>query len=167
MTEKETIFSSSVKYGGIFNFQDFYKFCYDWLNEDFELTLLEKKYVERIEGDAKKINVEWEGVKYVTDYFKFQVKVEFEIIGLKKVEVERDGVKEQTNKGNVKVKVKGVLQRDYKGKFESTGFQKFMRAVYEKWIIASRVEEYEDNLAGKCDEFLSQVKAYLDLEGKK
>jgi len=167
MSEKETIFSSSVKYGGIWNFQDFYKFAYDWLVDEFELFLMEKKYVEKLEGDSKNIDIEWEGIKKVTDYFKFQVKVEFKIIALQNVEVERNGIKEKTNKGSVKVSVKGVLVRDYQGKFEGNAWQKFLRSIYEKWIIPSRIEEYEEKIAGKCDEFLAQLKAYLDLEGKK
>ncbi len=166
MTEKDTIFSSSLKYVGIFNFPDFYKFCYDWLVEEFELFLIETKYVEKLKGDSKEIDIEWEGVKEVTDYFKWQVKVVFKILGLKKIEIERNGVKEKTNEGNVKMSIKGILLRDYKGKFEKNAFQKFLRAIYEKWIIPSRIEEYEEKLAGKCDEFLAQAKAYLDLEGK-
>jgi len=63
--------------------------------------------------------------------------------------------------------IKGTLVRDYDGKFETTAFRKFLRAIYEKWVIASRITEYEDKIAGACDEFLEQAKAYLDLEGKK
>ena len=167
MTEKETIFSSSVKYTGIWNFPDFYRFAYDWLVEEFDLWLMELKYVEKLEGDSKNIDIEWEGVRKVTDYFKYQVKVKFKILGLQKVEIERNGVKEKTNQGSVKVSVKGILQRDYQGKFENNAFQKFLRSIYEKWVIPARIEEYEDKIAGKCDEFLAQMKAWLDLEGKR
>ena len=64
------------------------------------------------------------------------------------------------------MKVKGVLVRDYDGKFESSASRKFYRSVYEKWIIPSRIEEFEEKVAVGCDTFLSQVKAFLDLEGK-
>ncbi|MBD3247344.1 hypothetical protein GF378_01860 [Candidatus Pacearchaeota archaeon] len=167
MTEKETIFSSSLKYQGIWNFSDLYQFAYDWLVEEFDLWLTEGKYVEKLKGDSKNVDIEWEGVRKVTDYFMYQVKIKFRIIALQKVEVERNGIKEKTNKGSVKISVKGVLQRDYQGKFESGAIRKFMRSLYEKWIIPSRIEDYEEKLADKCDEFLAQVKAYLDLEGKR
>ena len=42
-----------------------------------------------------------------------------------------------------------------------------MRGVYEKWVIPSRIEQFEEKLISDCDEFLSQAKAYLDLEGKR
>ena len=167
MTEKEQIFSSSVKNTGLFQFSDFYKFCYDWLTQETGLDISEDKYKEKLTGNAKFINIEWTGTKKVTDYFKYEIKVEFVIENMTDVEVAKDNVKMKSNKGAVQVKVKGNLLRDYKGKFESTATRKFMRSIYEKWIIASRIEEFEDKLFGKCDEFLSQVKAYLDLEGKR
>ncbi len=167
MAEKEEIFSSKVGYNGIFSFSEFYNFCYDWLTEEVGLGISEDKYAEKLQGDSKNIDVEWTGEKKITDYFKFQVKVQFKITGLAKVEVLRGKTKVRTNQGGVKVATKGILIRDYKGKFEKSGFQKFLRAIYEKWVIHARIEQMEDKLVGACDGFLSQAKAYLDLEGKR
>ena len=167
MSEKESVFSSKLKYGGIFHFQDFYKFCYDWLVEEFQLAVTETKYIEKIIGDAKNIDIEWVGSKKATDYFKFGVKVTFKIIGLKKIEVQRNGVKEKMNEGSIEIKISSVLERDWQGKFEQNAFQKFLRSIYEKWIISSRIEQLEDKLVGDSNEFLEQAKAYLDLEGKR
>ncbi len=167
MAEKDTIFSSKIKYGGIFSFSDFYKFCYDWLSEETGLGISEDKYAEKLEGDSKNIDVEWSGSRKITDYFKFEAKIKFKTIALTNVELTQDGAKIKTNKGGIEVSIKGVLVRDYEGKFETTAFKKFLRSVYEKWIITSRIEEMEDKIISGCDEFLSQAKAYLDLEGKR
>jgi hypothetical protein len=86
---------------------------------------------------------------------------------LKKVEIQKGDKKINTEEGEVKVKVTGTLIRDYQGKFDQSGFLKFLRAIYEKWVIPSRIDQFEDKVIGDCDEFLSQAKAYLDLEGKK
>src|SRR3989344_2507735 len=167
MPEKETIFSSKVEYSGIFSFKEFYKFCYQWLKEETGLDLCEVKYEEKILGEAKKILVKWKGEKKVTDYFKYEVEIEFKVDNLTNVEIAQGGAKITTNKGTVSVAVKGDLVRDYQGKFELTAFKKFLRSIYEKWVIPASVEEYKGKLAGDCDEFLGQAKAYLDLEGKK
>ncbi len=167
MAEQETIFSSTVKYAGVFSFKDFYQFCHEWLTEEIGLDIEEGKYEEKIIGNIKEIVVEWKGEKKLTDYFKFDAKVKFEIKGLENVEAMQDGVKIKTNKGSAKVSVKGILVRDYDGKFETSVFKKFLRSIYEKWVIASRIEQFEDYIASKCDGFLGQTKAYLDLEGKK
>ncbi len=167
MVEKETIYSSSMKYGGIFSFKDFYKFCYEWLTEETGLKVEESKYEEKIAGDVKGIVIEWSGKRKLTDYFMFEMKVKFEISGLKNVEVVQEGVKIKTNNGSAKISVKGDLVRDYENKFEGTAMKKFMRSAYEKWIITSRIKQFEDKIAEDCDEFLGQAKAYLDLEGKR
>jgi hypothetical protein len=165
--EKDTIFSSKIKYSGIFKFSEFYKFSYDWLTEEFGLAVVEEQYIEKIKGTSKDIEFKWTGTKEVTDYFKFEVKVKFKILGMEDVEVVQDKVKTKMNKGGIEVKISSTLLRDYKGKFEASFFQKFVRGIYEKWVIPSRISQYEDKLVGKSDEFLSQLKAYLDLEGKR
>jgi len=168
MAEKDTIFSSIIKNEGIFSFKDFYLFCYEWLKEETEMDpLKEEKYEEKIKGDEKDIIIKWIGERKLTDYFRFDVKVEFTVRHLKDIEVSQDGINVRTNKGDVKVSVKGILVRDYQGKFETTAFKKFLRAIYEKWVITSRIVEMEEKMSKECDDFLNQAKAYLDLEGKK
>ncbi len=167
MAETDKIFSSKIKFDGVFSFKDFYNFCYDWLKEETGLDISEDKYTEKLSGDSKNIKIKWTGTKKVTDYFKFEVVLEFDIIGLTNVEINQDNKKIKTNKGSVELKIKGILIRDYQGKFETTAFKKFLRSIYEKMIISSRIEQMEGKLIEDCDEFLAQAKAYLDLEGKR
>ena len=167
MSEKEKVFTSKVKNTGPVDFKDFYRFCYDWLSDETNLIVMESKYVEKLGGDSKNMDIEWNGERKITDYFKFNVKIVWRVIGLKDIEIQKDGQKIKTNTGSIEIKVTGTLVRDYDGKFERTAWKKFLRGVYEKWIIASRVEQYEDKLIGDCDEFLDQAKAYMDLEGQK
>ncbi len=167
MPEKDKIYSSKVKYSGVFNFSEFYKFCHEWLSAELGFDVAEEQYVEKIKGDQKDIEFKWKGSKEVTDYFKFEIGMDFRILGLEKVEVVQNNAKIKTNKGNVEVKCSGTLIRDYQSKFETNAFQKFLRGIYEKWVISSRVGDYEEKIAGDCDELLAQIKAYLDLEGKK
>ena len=167
MAEADTIFSSKMEYEGIFSLKDFYKFCYYWLKEETDLEMVEDEYKEKIIGDIKEIGIKWTGTKEITDYFKFEVKTVFRITNLKNAEIQKGGAKIKTNEGNVEVITKGVLIKDYDGKFEGSAFKKFLRSTYEKWIIPARVDEYETKLSEKCDEFLGQAKAYLALEGKR
>lgn len=167
MAEKNTLLKNKVKYNGIFSFSDFYNFCYRWLTEETDLIIFENKYEEILTGDSKNIQIEWTGSKKLTDYFKFEIKVKFRILGLTKVEITQNGTKVETNKGSVEIKVEGIIVKDYEGKFETTAFLKFLRSIYEKWIITSRINEFEIKIIEDSDEFLSQAKAYLDLEGKR
>lgn len=167
MVEKDKLFSSKIKFKGIFIFEDFYRFCYDWLMDETAILLSEDKYSEKIQQDGKLIEIIWTGYRNVTDYFRFEVRVEFRIIGMTDVEVTEGGKKLKMNKGTIEMKIQGILARDYKGKFEKNAAQKFLRGTYEKWVIPARVEQFEERIIKDCDEFLSQAKAYLDLEGKR
>jgi len=167
MAEKDKLFSSKIKYNGVVNFADFYKFCYEWLRDETGLLLSEDKYAEKIIGDSKNIDVEWTGYRNLTDYFRFEAKVVFRVIGLTNVEITEGAKKTKTNKGSVEVGIKGNLVRDYDGKFEKSAFQKFLRGIYEKFVIAARVEQFQEKIISDCDEFLAQAKAYLDLIGKR
>ena len=163
MAEKDKVFSSKIKYSGIVNFADFYKFCYEWLRDEMGVTMSENKYAEKLSGDSKSIDVEWSGSSLLSDYFKMEVKVTFKVTGLTNVEID----KLKTNKGSVEIGIGGTLVKDYNGKFEKTAFQKVLRGFYEKTVIPSRVEQMQGKVIGGCDEFLAQAKAYLDLEGKR
>ncbi len=167
MPEEEIMFSSKVKYNGIFSLKDFYQFCYDWLTQQTLLLLIEDQYTEKLKGEMKDLEIKWTGTRKVTDYFKFKIGVNFRINDLANVEVIQDNIKMKTNKGTVEVGVKGTLMRDYEGKFERGAFRKFLRGVYEKWVIPSRVEQFKERIIFDCDEFLGQAKAWLDLEGRR
>ena len=166
MAEEDTVFSSKIKYSGIFSFKDFYKFCYDWVGEEMGLDVAEDKYKEKLAGDTKTVEAEWTATKKVTDYFKFKVKIKMKADPLQETEITQGAAKIKTNKGGIELEAKGILIRDWEGKFERSGFQKFMRSIYERWVIKSRVLEFEDRLIGRCSGFLEQAKAWLDLEGK-
>lgn len=168
MPEKEEIYSSVVKYTGVFPYKDFYKFCYIWLMEDTEVdTFSEKKYEEKIQGNEKEVKITWETTKKLTDYFRMDIKIKFHIVNMVNVEINKDGKKLKMNKAEIKITVKGTLVRDYQGKFETQALFKFLRGLYEKYIVTSRVDYFERYLVEKSDDFLNQAKAYLDLEGKK
>lgn len=167
MTEEEQVFSSKIKNDGIFSFKDFYKFCHDWLAEETHLSdFSEDKYSEKLAGETKDIDVEWTGQRKLSDYFKEKIKVKFQIRRMSQVKIKVGGADVDSNKGSVEVAVKGVIVKDYQSKFEMTGFRKFLRAVYEKYIIPSTVDALKEKIVSDANEFLEQAKAFLDLEGK-
>ncbi len=166
MAEKDNVFSSKLKQRGFADFKDFYSFTYDWLNgEGYDVS--EIKYDEKVLGDTKDIKIEWEAVRKISDYFKFSMKINWTILHLKEVEVQRDGKKVKTDSGEFEIKLKGILIKDYENKWEDHPFWKFWRGVYDRYIIRTRISQYEDKLFEECDEFLAQCKSFLALEGKR
>ena len=64
------------------------------------------------------------------------------------------------------ITIKANLVRDYENRWEDRAFYKFMRSVYEKYIIRATVEEYEDDLEDKAKEYIGEIKAFLNLSGR-
>jgi len=164
MSEQDEIYASKISYKGIFNFKEFYQFCYNLLSEESGLDVSETEYSERIMGPTKSIAFKWVCTKEITDYFQYEIKIGFNVDGLSEVEINKGGAKVKTNQGKVDLKLSGSLVRDYDGKFETSSRMKIWRGIYEKWIISQRIEEFEGKLSEICDEFLGQAKSFLDLE---
>ena len=107
--------------------------------------------------------IHWAPEKEVTDYFKFVINVEIFILGLVPTEIERDGKKEKTNEGNLRMKIRAEVVKDYEERWEKKPMSKFMRGIYEQYIIRNTVDEYEERLVTEATNFSNEVKAFLEL----
>lgn len=165
MAEKDTITKGKVVQKGIFPFKDFYKFAYNLLREE-DYKLIEKKYEEEITGDSKKVEIQWEAKKKISDYFQFFIKVDWRFLEMKDVEVVKEGKKVKMNSGIAEIKVAGILVKDYEHRWEDNPFWKFLRGIYDRYIIKSRIDKYEDKIKEEVDEFVAQCKSFLALEGR-
>ena len=164
MAAKETVINKKIKHVGHWNFKDLYNFCFDYIKDDLGYKLTENNYEEKDSG-GKELKINWECNKKYTDYYKGTIEVEWHILNMIDAEIERGGKTEKTNKGEVKIEIKGILKRDYEDKWEDTPFWKFMRGTYDKYISKSLGDEYEDDLTDDVNDLLSQIKAFLQLQG--
>jgi hypothetical protein len=165
MAEKKEVFKQKIKTKGYWNYADVYNFCFNWLKDE-GYSVSESEYVEKISSFGKEIMLNWEASKKVTDYFQQKIIVSWHILGMKDAEVEQDGKKVSTNKGEIAITIKANLIRDYEERWEDKPFNKFMRGIYEKYIIRTTVEEYEGDLEDKGNEYVKEIKAFLNLSGR-
>lgn len=165
--ELDSLFKSKVRHVGIFDFKETYRILYEWLlDEGYDVN--EKGYKEVMQpGNAKEIEIEWEAWRKVSDYFRFYIWVKFHPIGMTSVEVDIDGVKQKMNKGDFTIEVKCVLQKDYENRWENRPFMKFLRTLYDRYLIRERIESYEGKLISEMQEFLDQAKAFLSLTARR
>lgn len=167
MVEKDQLFKSKVKHTGLFDFKEIYRVLYEWLlDENYDVN--EKSYKEVIgAGGAKEIEIDWEATRKVSDYFRFNLAIKWHILGMTSVEVDIDGVKQKMNKGQFELEVKSVLEKDYEDRWANRPFFKFLRTMYDKYLIKERTEQYEGKLITEMDELVNQAKSFLALTGKK
>ncbi|MDO8517053.1 MAG: hypothetical protein Q7S33_02910 [Nanoarchaeota archaeon] len=166
MAEKNEIAKQELKHKGFFNFAELYTFCFEWLKDE-GYKISEDNYTEKIAGNGKEIKLKWVAKKKISDYFRNEIELSWHVLGLTDAEIERDGKKEKTNKGELKIVFRGILVRDYESRWEDNPSYKFFRGIYDKYIIRTTMEEYEDKLKEKTENFVEQVKSFLTLEGKR
>lgn len=165
MGEEKEVFAQTLKHKGFFNYSDTYNFCYNWFkNEGYNLS--EDEYTEKVSG-AKEILIKWKAKKKVTDYFLYVIEVNWHILGMSEAEVEENGKKVKTNKGELKLAIKGKVKRDYEETWDKQPYYKFLRGIYDKYILRTTIDEYEDALTDKAQKFVEETKAFLNLEGKR
>jgi len=163
--EKDRLFETKIKNKGVFDFKGVYKVLYEWLvDQGYDVN--EKGYKENIgAGGAKEIEIEWRAFRKISDYFRDVLELRWQILGMTNVEVEIDGVKQKMNKGQFEIRIKSVLEKDYESRWENKPFFKFLRTLYDKYLIPARIEQYEGKLLAEMDELVAQCKAYLSLTG--
>ncbi len=164
MSEKDKVYGSKVKQTGIFDYKELYRFNWNWL-VDNQYDITEKVYGEKIGPAGKEVDIEWDATRKISDYFKFQIKATWKILGMTNVEVEKNGAKIKMQKAQVEIKVDGILVKDYESKWEDNPLYKWLRTAYDKYLVRGRIESYEAKLIGEVDEFIAQIKSFLALEG--
>src|SRR3989344_1355691 len=166
MAERDLLLKEKFDHTGIFDFGAFYSFAHSWFKDE-RYTVDEDKYSEKVSGNARDIIIEWTIVKRLSDYFKIEHKVRFIVEKLSDVEVEIDGVKKRMNKGKVEVEIKSNLVSDPDSKWDKTPFYRFIRDIYGKYIVPNRVDALRDKTSGDGRKFKEELKAYLELMGRR
>ncbi len=167
MVEKDNIIKETVKYGGLGDFKSTYQYSRRWLDEE-GYTVIEDKYSEKLSGNSKEIEIEWTASKKLTDYYKSTLKFKWRILGMTDVEVEADGKRKNMNKFvELGIEIKGILEKDYENKWEPAPFQKFLKDIYQKYVVVERTREKENHVRDTVQSFKEEMKAFLELTGRK
>jgi len=165
MSEKDSIYKGKVVQKGVFNFKDTYEFLYDYLvDENYDVD--EVKYVEKIKGDSKDLEIIWNATKEVSDYFKFEITITWGIFGMKKVKVRKGDQEVVMDSGTVDIKFTSAIIKDYESRWENNATLKFMRGIYDRYIIRSRIDTYEVKVWEEVHEVIAQTKSFLAIEGQ-
>ena len=83
------------------------------------------------------------------------------------VEVEIDKQRKKMNKGKIEMKINGVIVKDPESKWDKTAFYRFLRDVYNKYVIPGRVENIESKIRKTVIDFKEEIKAFLELTGRR
>ncbi len=160
MPQKKLIYKEKFTQVGYWNYTEVYTMLYNWI-KDRGYNITEKQYKEKLSGSSKEVIILWEAKKKVTDYFLYKLELDWHILGMKDAEVEIDGKKTKMNKGELEIVFKGTIVKDYEKRWEDRPFYKFLRGVYENYVIRTTIDEYEEDLEDDAKELISDIKAFL------
>ena len=165
--QKDKVFEGKIAQDSIFKFKDLYKFAYEWLGDE-QYKVIEKKYKEKVTPDGKEIEFEWAATRKITDYIRFEIDLKWRLLRLQEVEITQNGEKIKMDKGSIEIKATAFLERDYEGKWGTSPFKKFMRGIYDTFLLGrTRIEAYQAKLFSEVDSFIAQVKSYLTITGSR
>ena len=165
MAQKKEVYKEKLKQTGYWKYKDIYDELFRWL-KDHNYKVFEELYNEKLLSKGKEVIIKWRAERKITDYFKFQQILDWHILGMKDTEVEIDGKKVSTQKGEVEITFRANLIKDYEKRWEDKPFWKFLRSVYEKYVIRETVDEYEDDVEDEAKEMISEFKAFLKIPGR-
>lgn len=166
MGDKDKITEEKLTHDGVFDLKDIYNFIYTYFIDN-EYVIEEKSYKEKTTGDAKEIEINWLAKKKINDYFRLLIKIDWRVLRMVSVEVMKEGRKVKANRGSLEVKFTAFLERDYESKWESSSFYKFLRGVYDEFVIKKTIQGYEEKVSKEMADAVNQTKSFLVLEGKR
>ncbi len=149
----------TVKQEAVTDFSALYKVLKKWF-EDNRYDLLEKEYIDILKDKEKELSIKWAGEKKVDEYTKFVI--EIKIKGREFAEVYVKGKKFM--KGEIVFKIESLLEKDYEDVWENRPIAKFIRGVYDKFILAKHFSDYEEKLREDTYAIHSEIKAFLNLQ---
>ena len=147
-----------VRWSGLFDLEEVYKKSKEWFDTRV-MNFKEEKYVEKIKGNSKQLEIKWKATKKVSDYYRQVFEIGILIIGLTKVEVEKEGRKLYLEKGDIEFQFDVYLVKNANDRFEDGSFYK---KVYEK-IYKKRINDYLIDLYNSAYGLIDEVKKLMEI----
>jgi hypothetical protein len=159
---KLKIFSNRVIQEGPFDINLIYKNMREWFsNHKYDYSELENTTSFKPKG--AEIKLKMRGEKEVTEYYKFTITVAFLILETEKVKI--DG--KVMDSGKLEARIDVFLDLDYRKKFEKTKLSKFIRFLYNNYVIKNQISSeyggkaYEDGM-GMFDTIKETIGLYTE-----
>lgn len=142
----------------VFNMAELYEYIKSWFVKH-RYVFFEKEYLEFLKEGGKSASIKWQAQKKIDDYVKFHIEARIKFKDIKEVK----GGKANLVKGSISFKFESFLEKDYEDNWEINFISKFMRSIYDKFIIRDKIGRLENELREETYEVFNEVKAFLKL----
>ncbi len=141
-----------------FDMNQLYKLGRSWFGKH-GYDFFEKEYVSSQREDAKNASIKWEAEREVDDYVKFHIEVRIKFKNLREVQ----GKKKVLNSGEVSFSIEAYLAKDYEARWEKGFMSKFIRGVYDMFVIRGKIDKDKQRLDREAREFFNEIRMFLKL----
>ena len=139
-----------------FDMMELYKLGRSWYKKH-GYDFYEKEYISSHKEDARNASIKWEGERKVDDYIRFHVEVRVKFKNLRDVQ----GKKKMMNTGEVSFSIESYIEKDYESNWESGFMTKFIRGVYDTFIIRGKIDKDKERLEREANELYNEVRTFL------
>lgn len=147
-----------VSQEAVFEFDELYKMMKKWF-DDHSYDFLEKEYLDAQEEGSTSSSIKWEAERKVDDYMKFHIEARIKCSNIKQV-VQKN---KKAVSGIVAIKFECFLEKDYEDNWEKNFMMKFMREVYDKFLLKGKFDKYAEELKEETYDIFNQTKSFLRL----
>lgn len=127
---------------------------------------LEKGRSEKSTSTGKYIESNWVGVKEVSSYVKYYIKINIWVRDLTDVAVEKNGKTLKLQRGRIELDIKSEMEKNYEKDGRRTfntkkKFHDILRVFYEKYIMKSQLSAFEDKILFEYQDFIKELQKHL------
>ena len=162
MIKDYVVYDEFVKYSGPFELRELYMLI-DRFFKEHHYDKNEKKHYEKRTKDENYIELVLEPFKTVSDYVKLNINMEIFIRNLVDIEIEEGGKKKTLQQGEISIRFRSFILKDYEGKWEAYPWMIFIREMVDKFIYKMHINEFSGELANDTALLKNQLKSFLNL----
>lgn len=149
-----------LSFVGMFDENSLFKSLYGFLMSRNYFVII-KEQTEAIRPSGRIMEYEWQAFRDITFYVKYMIGVEFKIARGAEVLAEERGSKKSRLNAEMEIRIKSAMMKNYNNTFPNTKFGKYLRELYEKYIMKDELKKWEDKLEEESLEFMREVKRLL------
>jgi len=152
----------TIRFKGIMNFDELYKYIRGWLTSK-NYHVEEPGYKDK----GKEFEIKWEASKDVTEYYRYQINLKFLGWDMSKIEIidERTKLKQILDKGRIEITITGTLVEDYRNAWKSP-LKKKLLTLYRKITESTRKEIQASYVYGNVYDLYGAIKEFLNMSTK-
>lgn len=139
-----------------FDMQQLYQLGRSWF-DNHGYDFVEKEYLSAQKEDTKNITLKWNTDRKIDDYVKFHIDVSVKVKNMREVQ----GKKKMMNAGEITIEVDAYIEKDYESSWEKGFMSKFMRSLYDTFVIKVKLEKDKERLEREAKEFFNEARTFL------